>query len=67
VDVLLHPLQGEALVVEARVGRAVCGDLAAGQPTEGAEAVVDGGVDEARVAGVQQARRVELAVTGLLA
>jgi hypothetical protein len=51
VDVVLDPLEGEALVEEGDVGVAVGEDGGAIEPAEGAEAVVEGDEDEVLVEG----------------
>ncbi|KAK1243140.1 hypothetical protein MKX07_003768 [Trichoderma sp. CBMAI-0711] len=53
-DVLLHPLQGKALVQQARVELAVPPDVGGRQLAEGAEAVLDLDGDEGLVVGVDQ-------------
>lgn len=50
----MHPLQGKALVQQARVELAVPPDVGGRQLAEGAEAVLDLDGDESLVVGVDQ-------------
>lgn len=59
VDVLLHPLEGKALVVEGGVGDAAGGlEGWAGEPSEGPEAVVQRDEDDFVVASGDEASRI---------